>query len=226
MEAADLDLLEGSEKVQPVEVLDLGIIEHSEADVMMREMQTKRLAEEILDTLLICEHPEVVTVGPRARNDGITPPLDYASTPVDRGGGLTWHGPGQIVVYPIFHWLDETSVQEVINKIEHWIICALNEVGIDGGRDSRMQGVWVEGHKIASIGLSFLKWVSRHGFTINLDTPPGRVELLAGCGLEESTTTSLSRLGYEANRKQIITSLLETMPRVLKRVLKTPQPSA
>ena len=89
-----------------------------------------------------------------------------------------------------------------------------------------MQGVWVNGHKIASIGLSFLKWVSRHGFTINLDTPPGRVELLAGCGLEASTTTSLNRLGHEITREQIITALLETMPRAIKRELKTPQPSA
>jgi len=212
--------------VQPVEVLNLGLVEHNEADVLMREMQAMRLAEEIPDTLLICEHPEIVTVGPRARNDGISPPPDYASTPVDRGGGLTWHGPGQIVAYPIFHWQDENSVQEVINKIEAWIISSLYEVGIVGERDSRMQGVWVNGHKIASIGLSFLKWVSRHGFTINLDTPPGRVELLAGCGLEASTTTSLNRLGHEITREQIITALLETMPRAIKRELKTPQPSA
>jgi len=206
--------------VYPVEVLDLGIIEHHEADVMMREMQIMRLANEISDTLIICEHPEVVTVGPRARNDGVKPPSDYPSTPVDRGGGLTWHGPGQIVAYPVFLWEEEKSVKEVITKIEQWIIEALSQVGIDSGRDERMQGVWVDEHKIASIGLSFLKWVSRHGFTINLETPSGRVELLAGCGLEESTTTCLARLGYTVNRASIVEALLLVMPKIVIRELK------
>lgn len=217
---ADLVQPAGSELVHSVEVLDLGVIEHHETDVMMRGMQTMRVANEIPDTLLICEHSEVVTIGPRARNDGISPPPDYPSSPVDRGGGLTWHGPGQIVGYPIFLWEEEKSVKEVINKIEQWIIDALSRLEIEGERDSRMQGVWVDGHKIASIGLSFLKWVSRHGFTINLDTPPDRVELLAGCGLDASTTTCLHRLGYEVSRENVIESLLSVMPNSVMRELK------
>ena len=182
--------------MQPVDVRDLGIVEYTDALVMMSTLQQQRIDDEIPDTILILEHPEVVTVGPRARNDGIAPPPDYLSHPVDRGGGLTWHGPGQLVVYPIVHWNreDEKSVAEIISKLESWVIAALETLGVKGYRDERMQGVWVDNKKICSIGLSFLRWVSRHGFTINYDTPPGRVENLAGCGLSEATTTSLSRL--------------------------------
>ena len=197
----------------------LGIVEYTDALEMMSELQRQRIEEEIPDTLLFLEHPEIVTVGPRARNDGIAPPSDYRSHPVDRGGGLTWHGPGQLVVYPIIHWNkgDEKSVADIISKIESWVIASLETLGVKGYRDNRMQGVWVDGKKICSIGLSFLRWVSRHGFTINYDTPTGRVENLAGCGLQESTTTSLAQLNYNINRKKLQDSLLNTISDILNR---------
>jgi len=186
---------------------------------MMSKLQMQRIKEEISDTLLILEHPEIVTVGPRARNDGIHPPADYATQAVDRGGGLTWHGPGQLVVYPIIHWDkdDENSVAAIIYKLETWVIESLATLGIEGYRDERMQGVWVEGKKICSIGLSFLRWVSRHGFTINYNTPRGRVENLAGCGLSESTTTSLNRLNHSVSRQDIEQALLSTYHHCLSR---------
>ena len=197
----------------------LGIVEYTDALEMMSELQSQRIEEEIPDTLLVLEHPEIVTVGPRARNDGIAPPSDYRSYPVDRGGGLTWHGPGQLVVYPIIHWNkdDEKSVADIISKIESWVIASLETLGVEGYRDDRMQGVWVDGKKICSIGLSFLRWVSRHGFTVNYDTPTGRVENLAGCGLQESTTTSLAQLNYNISREKLQDSLLNTISDILNR---------
>lgn len=192
-------------------ISDLGIISHSDADQIMREMQQKRIADQILDTLLICEHEEIVTIGPRARNDGISPPSDYATAPVDRGGGLTWHGPGQLVLYPIFKWDQdgESNVKAIISILEDWVIDALSTHNIQGVRDDRMQGVWIGGNKICSIGLSFLRWTSRHGLTINCNTPPGRVEMVSGCGLGQDTTTSLSALGYEISKDDILDSLLK-----------------
>ena len=176
---------------------------------LMRVMQAKRIEDEIMDTLIVCEHDEIVTIGPRARNDAIKPPEDYATSAVDRGGGLTWHGPGQIVVYPIFKWdlEGESNVKAIISILEDWVIQALSEHGIEADRDDRMQGVWIGENKICSIGLSFLRWTSRHGFTINYDTPPGRVEMVSGCGLGKDTTTSLSTLGINLTRKQILDSL-------------------
>ena len=205
--------------MQSVDVRILDVVEYTDALEMMSTLQQQRINEEIPDTILFLEHPEIVTVGPRARNDGIAPPSDYHSHPVDRGGGLTWHGPGQLVVYPIIHWNrdDEKSVADIISKIESWVIAALETLGIDGYRDERMQGVWVDDKKICSIGLSFLRWVSRHGFTINYDTPEGRVENLAGCGLSESTTTSLRQLGYSIKRKQLEHVLIEHMQIYLQR---------
>ena len=205
--------------MQSVDIRILGIVEYTDALELMSALQQQRINEEIPDTILFLEHPEIVTVGPRARNDGIAPPSDYKSHPVDRGGGLTWHGPGQLVVYPIIHWNkdDERSVSDIISKIESWVIAGFETLGIVGYRDERMQGVWVDDKKICSIGLSFLRWVSRHGFTINYDTPDGRVENLAGCGLTEATTTSLSNLGTRVTRQQLEDALLQSISTILDR---------
>ena len=196
-----------------------GIVNYEEAIGLMKSLQKQRIEEEINDTMLILEHPEIVTVGPRARNDGISAPPGYETFPVDRGGGLTWHGEGQIVCYPIFKWnLDgEESVASIISKIEDWVISSLTELDIPARKDERMQGVWVGQHKICSIGLSFLRWTSRHGFTINVDTPPGRVENLSGCGLGAATTTSLARLGYKITKKEIISVLLDSIENSINR---------
>ncbi len=199
--------------MRKVVVKDLGIIPYQVAEQMMRDLQQKRLQDEIIDTLLILEHEEVVTIGPRARNDGISAPDGYPSVAVDRGGGLTWHGSGQMVFYPIFRWdlPGEVNVAKIIESIEGWVIAALAKLSIESCRDKRMQGVWVDGKKVCSIGLSFRNWVSRHGFTINLNTPAGRVEDMAGCGLEKATTTSLARLGQHISSENMRLALLETM---------------
>ncbi|RJU93534.1 MAG: lipoyl(octanoyl) transferase [Candidatus Poseidoniales archaeon] len=197
-----------------LDVRDLGVVSYSEAQVLMRELQQQRIKGAIPDTLLILSHPEVVTVGPRARNDGIQPPSDYETVAVDRGGGLTWHGPGQIVGYPIFKWGEregEASVADIIHIIEGWLIDTLARFDVLGVRDDRMQGVWVDGRKVCSIGLSFLRWVSRHGFSVNLNTPTGRVENVAGCGLSADTTTSLANLGYDINAEAFLETLLEVV---------------
>ena len=205
--------------MREVNVRHEGLTDYAYALQLMKELQKLRIDDEIPDTLLIMEHPEIVTVGPRARNDGILPPEDYATHPVDRGGGLTWHGPGQLVVYPVFKWdlEGEVSVAAIIHVLEEWILKTLAICGIEGVRDERMQGVWVNGKKISSIGLSFLRWTSRHGFTINYDTPQGRVEMLAGCGLGMDTTTSLAGVGHAIDRKQLLDALLECMPHSIHR---------
>ena len=197
-----------------ISVYDLGVISHEEADELMREKQKLRIEDQINDTLLFCEHPEIVTVGPRARNDGISAPAGYETRPVDRGGGLTWHGPGQIVVYPIVKWdlEGESNVKAVISLLEKWVIDSFAVLGIEGKRDERMQGVWIGGNKVCSIGLSFLRWTSRHGLTINYDTPTGRVEMVNGCGLDAETTTCLSALNIEITKDEISEALIKNIP--------------
>jgi len=198
------------------DVIQAGNSSHGEIDQLMVKLQEKRIKDEIRDTLIFVEHPEIVTVGRRGMLDNIKAPEGFASSDVDRGGGLTWHGPGQLVCYPIFKWKEE-SVRTVITKIEDWIISSLLLVNITGVRNDAMQGVWFNGYKIASIGLAFSKWVSRHGFDINLNTPDNRIESVEGCGLPIGKHTSLSKFGYEISIQEMQKLLIKTMPAILNR---------
>ncbi|HIA25577.1 MAG TPA: lipoyl(octanoyl) transferase [Candidatus Poseidoniales archaeon] len=191
-------------------VILAGVVEHEIIATEMKRLQQLRIKDEIPDTLIMVEHPEVVTIGPKARKDGVEVPPQFETSPIDRGGGITWHGPGQIVAYPIFLWdLDgEKNVAAIIHLLEDWIINTLRPLGIIGERDSRMQGIWKAGHKFSSVGLNFMKWVSRHGLTINYNTPEGRVEGLPGCGLPTGTTTSLNALGEQGLTRELLEAML------------------
>jgi len=186
--------------MRPLRILLAGIEPHTAVDEAMRIMQQQRIKDEIPDTLILVQHPEVVTLGPKAKRDGALedPALaDYSTAIVDRGGGMTYHGPGQLVGYPIIKWQqDEQSVRSIINRIEDWVMAALADCGIEGYRDERMMGVWLEDRKICSIGLAFKHWVSRHGLAINYNTNEGRIEALTCCGLDAGTTTSLAAVGH------------------------------
>lgn len=198
--------------MKKIQVLRAGIAEHSHISEIMIKMQQKRINDDIIDSIILVEHPEVVTIGPKANREGVIVSEDYKQTVVDRGGGITWHGPGQLVAYPIVKWEnDEQSVRKIINKIEDLIIKTLNDLDIEGYRDPAMMGVWVDGKKICSIGLAFLHWVSRHGLALNYATPGNRIENLACCGLDIGTTTSLEKLGYTTNNdgEKITKKLLE-----------------
>ena len=107
--------------MQPVSVLELGLVPYEKAVEEMKSLQAKRIEGTIRDTLLLLEHDEVVTIGPRARNDGISLPKGYRTVNVDRGGGLTWHGPGQLVAYPIFLWNrdSEKTLAKLFQKLKN-----------------------------------------------------------------------------------------------------------
>ncbi|HIA97999.1 MAG TPA: lipoyl(octanoyl) transferase LipB [Marine Group III euryarchaeote] len=199
-----------------VDLIEAGNAVHSDVDRLMIGLQEQRIDDKIPDTLIFVEHPEIVTIGRRGMLDGLEAPDGFASSNVDRGGGITWHGPGQLVGYPVFKWQEE-SIRKVITMIEEWIIISLDKLGIKAVRNEAMQGVWYEDQKIASIGLAFSKWVSRHGFDINLTTPPGRIESVEGCGLPLGKHTSLSSFGFQVSIQEMQDKLVETMPLVLGR---------
>ena len=183
--------------MKEIHILNLGVMNYSAVFDLMKELQKKRIDGEISDKLIFVEHEEVVTLGPKAKREK-TSVDDYPTFETDRGGGVTWHGPGQLVVYPIIKWEgDMQNVRAITGALEDWAVAALADCGISSYKDEAMQGVWVDGYKVCSIGLSFLKWVSRHGMSINVDTPGDRVEGLSGCGLEEGVHTSLNKLGYK-----------------------------
>ena len=199
-----------------IDLIEAGNAAHSDVDHLMVGLQEQRIDDKIPDTLIFVEHPEIVTIGRRGMLDGLEAPDGFASSNVDRGGGITWHGPGQLVGYPVFKWQEE-SIRKVITMIEEWIIISLDKLGIKAVRNEAMQGVWYEDQKIASIGLAFSKWVSRHGFDINLATPSGRIESVEGCGLPIGKHTSLSSFGFQVSIQEMQDKLVETMPLVLGR---------
>tara|TARA_A100001234_G_scaffold214986_1_gene219204 strand:- start:92 stop:760 length:669 start_codon:yes stop_codon:yes gene_type:complete len=208
-----------------------GIVEYPEAIEVMDRLRDDRISDVAQDTILFLQHPEIVTMGPRARKEGITAE-GYSTVDVDRGGGLTWHGPGQLVIYPIIKWAEnERGVPQIVSKMEDWVISALDDCGIEGYRDPAMMGVWVDGHKICSVGLSFRSWVSKHGLAINIETPESRVENLECCGLAAGTTTSLHRLGHThdlegrvIDRARVLEAMCETAPGSISRVLSLTEP--
>ncbi len=213
-----------------IRVLRAGMAEHSLVSEAMKGLQRDRIEGNIPDTLIIVEHPEVVTIGPKARRDGVE--IDgYPTMDTDRGGGITWHGPGQLVVYPIIKWeVGDQSVRKIIGILEDWAIAAMKKCGVESYKDESMQGAWVDGHKVCSIGLSFLHWVSRHGMSINVDTPGSRVEDLEGCGMIRGTHTSLHQLGYSQDKfgnpldvRRFEEALLETCEEILKRAPMSPE---
>jgi len=184
-----------------VKILRAEMVEHTVMAEEMKRLQQLRIDDKIPDTIIMVEHPEVVTVGPKAIRDGVVVE-GYPTVNTDRGGGITWHGPGQLVAYPIIKWeVEEQGVRAIIGRLEDWAIDALAQCGIRAYKDPSMQGAWVDGHKICSIGLSFLHWVSRHGMSINVSTPGTRVEDLEGCGMTAGVHTSLSQLGYKNDSK-------------------------
>ena len=139
--------------MRPLRILRAGFEEHSEIDEVMRDMQQQRIDDLIPDTLILVQHPEVVTLGPKAQRDGINLP-SYPTRIVDRGGGITYHGPGQLVCYPVIKWeKEEQSIRGIINRIEDWVMASLAYCGVNGYRDERMMGGWLDEHKICSIGL-------------------------------------------------------------------------
>jgi lipoyl(octanoyl) transferase len=214
-----------------VQVIRAGIIEHNIVSDFMKVMQKKRINDEIIDTIIIVEHPEIVTIGAKSRREEVEISSDYKKVDVDRGGGITWHGPGQLVVYPIIKWgTKEQSIRKIIGKFEQLVINSLLDCGLIACRNPEMMGVWIDGKKICSIGLAFLQWVSRHGLAINYATPGSRIEDLLCCGLEKGTTTSLDKLGHTHDKEghkidrlrledAIISNIEKTLKRKVKEIL-------
>ena len=192
-----------TESVREIHGLRLGTVEYRKALDIQRFFHTRRKRIGAADILLLLEHNHVITMGRRANESHVL--LDKETLhnlgvevfETDRGGEATYHGPGQLVVYPIIKWqVGEQSVRNIINRLEDWVMAALADCGIEGYRDERMMGVWLEGYKICSIGLAFKHWVSRHGLALNYNTNPNRVETLSCCGLPAGMTTSLQALGH------------------------------
>ena len=192
-------------------IIDLGLVDYEKAWELQHQLWSRRVKEELPDLLLFLEHPHVITLGRRGnRSHLIASPevLEKMKIPlfhVERGGDVTYHGPGQVVVYPILD-LREYGYRLIryIGQLEEVILRVLKDFGIEGIRDPLNRGVWVNGEKIASVGVAIKRWVSFHGFSLNYETNLKYFELINPCGLEGKKMTTMGKiLGTKISRKQL-----------------------
>jgi len=196
-----------------VEVRDLGRMRYEPAFALQQQLVGERKLGTIADQLLFVEHPHVVTMGRNGSSENLlaSPELleragiEFHST--DRGGDVTYHGPGQIVCYPIIDLREwKRDVVAYVRAIEEVVIGALQEFGIEGGRVAGASGVWVGDAKVGAIGVHISRWVTSHGFALNVDTDLDYFRYIVPCGLTKPVT-SLRALGCEAGRDEVVAAL-------------------
>ena len=185
----------------PLEVRRLGPVRYSDAVELQRTLVAERQRGLIADQLLLLEHPSVITRGVRAGADNV-----LASAAVlrrrgveihdaRRGGDVTYHGPGQLVGYPIVSLKpDRCDVHRYVRDLEEVLIRAVAEFGVRATRIPGLTGVWVGNDKLAAIGVRLSRWVTSHGFALNVTTDLDDFALIRPCGLAERGVTSLARL--------------------------------
>jgi len=174
-------------------VVDLGRRPYLDALGVMETVRDQRIRGEIDDTLIFVEHDPVYTVGrTRGAENNILNPLDVPIVKVARGGDVTFHGPGQIVGYPIMALPEHRhDLHGFMRGLEEMMIRTLGHYGVRGSRDDRNTGVWVDGAKIMAIGIGAKRWVTWHGFALNVDTDLRHFERINPCGMASSLVTRL-----------------------------------
>jgi lipoyl(octanoyl) transferase len=175
-------------------VVDWGLREYREALAAMHGLVADRRAGRIPDTLVLVEHPPVVTVGVEG-DDGGARESGLPVVQVERGGRATYHGPGQLVGYPIVDLEPRgRDVRAFVTEVESTVVDAIAGFGVRGGHVSGRRGVWVDGtRKIASVGIAVEGWVTYHGFALNVDLDLAPFDRFHPCGFEEPVMTSLAR---------------------------------
>jgi lipoyl(octanoyl) transferase len=198
---------------------DLGQLDYAAALAIQRDLAARRKLGEIPDQLLIVEHPHVITLGRNGRQDNLLASEEVLRRsgisfhPTDRGGDITYHGPGQIVGYPIFDLREwKRDVVEYVRAIEQVIIDALAALGIKAERIKGLTGVWVNEKKIAAIGVHISRWVTSHGFALNHATDLTYFQYIVPCGLTKPVT-SMRKLGSSATRHEVTSELVRQFAR-------------
>ncbi len=173
-------------------LLDLGRMEYGEALELQKQLVQKRANGEMPDSLVLVEHPHVITLG-RKTTPANFKPQDIPVFQVERGGDATYHGPGQLVGYPII-MLRDHDVRKHVRLMEEAIVRTAAAHGVKGERLEGHPGIWVSGKKLASIGVAVTEWVTFHGFALNVNTDLSYFELIRPCGLDPSTMTSMKKV--------------------------------
>jgi lipoate-protein ligase B len=184
-------------KQDEIKILDLGHSSYREVWDLQKKMHKDRINSKINDTLIFVEHESVYTLGKNANKDHLLQNKDDSIDvfDIERGGDITYHGPGQLVVYPI---LDLTNYQKSVSwymrKLEQVTIDLLSEYDIKATRSKGLTGVWVGDEKIAAQGVKISRWVTMHGFSINVNTNLDFYDGIIPCGIFDRGVTSISEI--------------------------------
>jgi lipoyl(octanoyl) transferase len=218
-----------------LELRDLGRIEYAEALALQRRLVEDRRADHINDTLLLLEHPPVITLG--VRGDGGRSHILASDAELERrgvtvfeagrGGDVTYHGPGQIVGYPIINLKpDRCDVHRYVRDLEEVLIRTAADFGVSAVRIAGCTGVWVGNEKLAAIGVRISRWVTSHGFAFNVSTALDDFKLIIPCGLRNKGVTSLAELGvvipFDAVVERLVAHFCDVFDRQL---IKTTTPA-
>jgi lipoyl(octanoyl) transferase len=187
--------------VRPLEVRRLGIVRYAEALTLQRELVEERRAGRIPDVLLLLQHPPVITLGVKGdggRSNILVPEARLAELGVElsetgRGGDVTYHGPGQIVGYPILDLSpDRRDVHRYVRDLEEVMIRVCADYGLPAGRIKGLTGTWIGEEKIGAIGVRISRWITSHGFAFNVNTRLDDFRLIVPCGIADHGVTSLA----------------------------------
>jgi len=177
----------------------LGTVDYAEAHRLQKDLQAKRIAGEIGDTVLLLEHPPVLTLGRSAKEQHVLAPRHVleargiAVHEVGRGGDVTYHGPGQLVAYPIIDLKpDRKDVRKYVWSLEESMIRTCGDFGLSATRIQGLNGAWIDDRKIGAVGVRISRWVTMHGLALNVNSDLSYFELIVPCGIPDKTVTSLS----------------------------------
>jgi len=214
------------------EVHWLGRVEYGEASSLQRELAEVRAAGELPDTLLLLEHPPVYTTGKRNVGSNLRHPAEMLGAPLvvsDRGGDITFHGPGQLIAYPIIDLRGAgLGVVDYVRNLEEVIIRTLRDFGIESGLECGLTGVWIGSDKIAAIGVRVRRlggaggaWVTTHGLAVNVDVDLGWFEHIVPCGIADRGVTSMKKeLGNAPAFSEVADRLAEQFGEVFRREMR------
>lgn len=204
-------------KERVITYCDLGFIDYKEAWDLQKEIFSKRVSGEVEDYLFLLEHPNTYTLGKTAHKENLKGSEHYLKEnkisvyDIDRGGDITYHGPGQIVGYPIIdlnNWFKDTH--KYLRALEEVIIKTCSEYGLDCERNPNHTGVWKDDRKIAAIGIKVSRWITMHGFAFNVNTDLNLFNGIIPCGIQDKSVTSLSKeLNIEISIQEVKEKLLK-----------------
>ncbi len=193
----------------------LGTVDYAEAHRVQKELQSKRIAGEIGDTVLLLEHPPVLTMGRSAKEQHVLAPREALEARgisvhhVGRGGDVTYHGPGQLVAYPIIDLKpDRKDVRKYVSSLEEAMIRSCAEFGLTAARVEGLNGAWIGDRKVGAVGVRISRWVTMHGLALNVNSDLRHFEMIVPCGIADKGVTSLcSELGRPVHVSDVIEPL-------------------